>query len=517
MQYDAQALYDRFDKAKSRKWTTWYSHMRECYEYAIPQRETFFKYTPGQKKNTKVFDNTAIDGTPRFANRVQRSVVPPGQRWAKLVPGELVEEDQIIEYLGKEMTIAEALEKVTEKVFDYIHRSNFDTRVHEALLDLAVSTGALTCDYDVENDELVFDAVPLATIYLECGPRGYIDAVWREHEMKARNIELTWPQATIPDKIKDLIKSDPQSEVGIIEGMIKNHKTGSHELHVMLAQDKEEIYFENYQDSSPWIPFRWSVVPGEVYGRGPLMSVLPDIKTLNAMAENMLKSAALTVAGVWTATDDGVFNPFTFRIAPGIAIPVSSNANDNPTLKPLMTGATIEFHEYEYSRRVDSVNRALFAQPIGTMDDPTKTATEITIRRQMDLEDAGASFGRLQVELAGGVIKRVIHVLMNEGKIPPLKIDGQNVDIKYTSPVSRMADMDDAQSLVQSVQMALSLGLPLEVLAGDLKVEDIPSFILEKMGGPMELVRSEQEKNQIKEAAAQAAQAQMQAMENGNE
>lgn len=504
MENDAASLFSRFDKAKSRKRTTWYSHMRECYDYAIPQRETFFKYTPGQKKNTKVFDNTAVDGVPRFANRVQKAVCPPGQQWAKLSAGDAVDEEQMIEFNGEQLTVEQALDQVTDTVFNYLHRSNFDTRVHEALTDLAVSTGALTCDYDADEDQLVFDAVPLSSIYLESGPHGFIDAVWREHDMQCRNIPLTWPEATIPEKLSEMIKKDPQAEIGVIEGMIKDHKTGSFKLHVILASEKEEIYSEDYQESSPWIPFRWTVIPGEVYGRGPLMSVLPDIKTLNAMAENMLKAAALSVSGVWTATDDGVFNPFTFRIAPGIVIPVSSNANENPTLRNLQSGATIELHEFEYKRRVDSVNRALFAQPIGGMDDPTKTATEIQIRRQMDLEDAGASFGRLQVELAGGVIRRVVSLLSREGRIPPLVIDGENVEIKYTSPISRLADVDEAQTLVQAVQMAGSMGLPPEVVMGDLKVEDIPSFLLDKLGGPSELKRSEDEKKQLQQAAGEA-------------
>lgn len=509
---DAKELYRRFSKAKDRKMNGWYSHMRECYDYAIPQRETFFKHTPGEKKNTKVYDSTAVLGTPIYANRIQQAIMPTGQQWAKLAAGSTVNEEQQIEFMDEQLTLEEALDKVTDIAFDYINRSNLATRTHEALIDLAVSTAALTCEYDPQEDELIFDAVPLSHIYLEAGPRGTVDAVWRYHEMKARNIPLTWPEATLPQQLQEAIRDNPDKDIPIVEGMLYDYKARTHTLYVMTEQDKGLIYEENYGESSPWVVARTTVIPGEVYGRGPLMRILPDIKTLNAMSENSLKSAALSVAGVWTATDDGVFNPYTVRLAPGVIIPVSSNANENPTLRSLDVGGNVQFHEMEYNRRVDNVNRALFAKPIGDIDDPTKTATEISMRMQMDLQDAGAEFSRLQNELAGGIFRRVVFLLSKEGIIPPIKIDGKIVDVKYTSPISRQSDLDEANILVRALQMSLGAGIPPEMVMADLRIEDIPSFLLDKLGGPSEFKRDEAQKNQMGEIAGQQMAAQQQPM-----
>lgn len=501
---DPRILYQRFSKAKDRKMSTWYSHMKECYDYAIPQRETFDTHTPGQKKNQKVYDSTAVMATPIYANRIQQAVMPSGQQWAKLTAGSVVDEEQRIDFMGQNMTIEQALDKVTDIAFEYINRSNLSTRLHEALIDLAVSTAALTCEYDPKDDELVFDSVPLAHIYLEAGPKGSVDAVWRYHQMKARNIPLTWPEATIPDSLRDTIENRPDKEIQIIEGMVFDHKSNTYNLYVMTEEDKGLIYEENYGESSPWVVARTTVIPGEVYGRGPLMRVLPDIKTLNAMAENSLKSAALSVAGVWTATDDGVFNPYTVRLAPGVIIPVSSNANENPTLRSLDVGGNVQFHEMEYNRRVDNVNRALFAKPIGDIDDPTKTATEISMRMQMDMQDAGAEFGRLQNELAGKIFKRVVYLLGKEGIIPPLTVDGKNIDIKFTSPISQAGDADEVMVLVRALQMTLGAGIPPEMVMADLVLEDMPSFILDKLGGPSEFKRDETQKQKMGEMAGQA-------------
>ncbi len=423
--------------------------------------------------------------------------MPSGQQWAKLVSGSTVNGEQQIEFMGEQMTLDEALEKVTDVAFEYLNRSNFSTRLHESLIDLAVSTACLTEDYDPVEDELVFDSVPLSHVYLEAGPKGTVDAVWREHEMKARNIPLTWPEAKLSDQLSEVVKESPDKEICIVEGMVYNHEGGNYILYVLESDAKSLIYEEDYKASSPWITARTTVIPGEVYGRGPLMKVLPDIKTLNVMSENMLKSAALSVGGVWTATDDGIFNPYTVTLAPGVILPVSSNANENPTLRRLDTGGDAQYHEMEYQRRVDNVNRALFAKPIGDIDDPTKTATEISMRMQLDLQESGAEFGRLQRELAGGVFERTVYLLGKEGIIPAISIDGKGVDLKFTSPLSAQADIDEAQVLVRAIQMTASTGIPPEMIMADLKVEDMPSFILEKLGGPSEFKRPEQQKQQM--------------------
>ena len=41
-------------------------------------------------------------------------------------------------------------------------------------------------------------------------------------------------------------------------------------------------------DTTPWIVARYMKIPGEVFGRGPLVSALPDVKTLNKTLELLL-------------------------------------------------------------------------------------------------------------------------------------------------------------------------------------------------------------------------------------
>ena len=114
------ALMKRYETAKQHR-SSWESHWKECYEYALPQREVFSDHSEGAKKNTKIYDSTALIGTQRFASRLQSTLVPPFKKWAKLSAGTGIPK----EAQGK---IDKQLEEVTDTLFSFINQSNLRTR-----------------------------------------------------------------------------------------------------------------------------------------------------------------------------------------------------------------------------------------------------------------------------------------------------------------------------------------------------------------------------------------------------
>ena len=108
----------------------------ECYEYSLPQRESFYAESVGQRRDDKIFDETAVVGVQEFASRLQQGLVPNFARWADFTAGSEVPKEQKDE-------INNELDEVTEYVFEVIQNSNFGQEVHESFMDLAVGTGVL--------------------------------------------------------------------------------------------------------------------------------------------------------------------------------------------------------------------------------------------------------------------------------------------------------------------------------------------------------------------------------------
>lgn len=515
-----QVLLKRFKVAKDRRNSSWWSHLQEAYDYAAPQRETLNSHTPGQKKNVDIFDNTAITGLQTFANRMQKAVVPPWQKWDKLVPGTDVPEEQheaMVEYEGEEMTLIAALEEITDRVFEYIHRSNFSSRIYEAFIDFGISTGTITCEYDARRDELVFNSVPLSQLYLLPGPNGQVGDHWREHDVEGEHIYALWPESEIDEETQRVIKEKPQQKHQVVEGCLESD--GTYYYVVILVKKKQLIFWQDAGETSPFISFRGMVVPGEVYGRGPILQVLTDIKTLNVVKEFELTAAAIAASGAWTGRNDGVFNPYTVQVAPGVVIPVGSNDTGNPTIAALPMNFDFNVNHIVAEELRNSINKALFAEPLGQMDDPTKTATEMQIRYQMHLEEAGAFFARLQTELVEKLTTRVVYLLQREGKIPPIKVDGRDVAVKHTSPIARVMDMEDLQNLQMALGEVAMLGE--EAITMTFDTDEVGKYIAKKRSIDPDLIRTDQERQQLKQqmaAAVQQAQqaAQQQASGQGN-
>ena len=86
MDQNAKKYLKRYTKAKAFR-ENWVPLFEECYEYALPQRESFYYEEHGQRRDDRIFDETAVVGVQEFASRLQTGLVPNFARWADLVSG----------------------------------------------------------------------------------------------------------------------------------------------------------------------------------------------------------------------------------------------------------------------------------------------------------------------------------------------------------------------------------------------------------------------------------------------
>lgn len=489
-------LIKRFREAQ-KHWEFFRSLHQEAFDFANPQRETFRLRTPGQRKNRHVFDSTAVIGLEQFASRIQSSIVPSWQQWMDLQAGDDIPDEDVDK-------VNELLEDVTGAFFSNLNHSNFSTEISSALSDLGIGTGAIQIDEgDFTKGEVFnFSNIPLPELFPEMPPRGPIESVWRKQKIEVKHITRVWPGAKLPQQLQNMVKNHPNRNVEILNAMLYNPADGKY-WQIVIHEGSKSSLFEQSFNSKRVIVFRWHVVPGEVFGRGPIIQMLPDIRTLNKVKQFILENAALQMAGVYTGVDDGIFNPHTVRIAPGSVIPVKSNASQNPTLQPLQRSGDLGLGNFVLEDLQAGVRKALFTDPLGEITDPVRTATEIMIRQQEMLKSSGASIGRLKSELIEPLVTAGIDILRSLGKVAPINVDGKEVTIRQTSPIAKAEDQEDFQNSQLWFQ-AISQ-LPPEVVAGSVKIEELPRFWQEKLNIPADLVRTDEERQALAEQVKQTA------------
>jgi hypothetical protein len=509
-----EQILKRHDAAQRRK-DNWRQIYEDCYEFALPQRNLYDGYyegggSPGQNKMVRVFDSTAINATQRFANRIQSGLFPPYGRWCRLEPGPDIPEE-------RQMEAQMALDLYAEKMFALLRQTNFDLAMGEFLLDLAVGTAVMLVQPGDDATPIRFTAVPQYLVSIEEGAHGKVDNVYRRMRLKGEAIKQHWPDAVLPDRLARMISEKPTEEVELIEATLLDVERGDFDYHVIWPGAKEQLLHRK-MNSSPWIVARYMKVAGEVYGRGPLVTAIPDIKTLNKTLELLLKNASLSIAGVYTAADDGVLNPQTVRIVPGAIIPVARNGGpQGESLKQLPRSGDFNVSQIVINDLRMNVKKILLDDSLPPDNMSARSATEVAERMKELAQNLGSAFGRLITETMVPLISRILYVMDERGLIEmPLRVNGLEVKVTPVSPIAQAQNLGDIEKIMQWVQLSSGLG-PEGQMA--VKTSAISDYVADKLGVPAQLRTTMEERQQMMEQAAQMAQmaAQQQGMMPGGE
>jgi len=454
---------------------------QDAYEFALPQRQLYGVWeggSTGSKKMQRVFDSTAINSTQRFANRLQSVVFPPQRKWCKLEPGQ----DIPVERKAQAQAV---LDVYNEKMFAVLRQSNFDIAMGEFLLDLAVGTACMMVQPGDDVAPINFIPVPLFLVTYEEGANGQVDNVYRKIRMKGESLQRQWPDAEIPEDVQRRIADKPTEDIELLEATIFDHGRGDYCYHVIDKVSKQEIVYRR-QSYSPWVISRYMKVAGEIYGRGPLMTALPDIKTLNKTKELLLKNASLAVSGVYTAADDGVLNPNTVRIVPGAIIPVARNGGpQGPALQALPRSGDFNVTQLVINDLVQNIKRILLDESLPPENMSARSATEIVERMKELSQNLGSAFGRLINETMIPLVAKILQVMDKRGLIDlPLQVNGLEVKVSPVSPLANAQAMDEVNSALQFAQLAQQMG-PEGAVA--IKYGEMVDYLADKLGVPAAL------------------------------
>lgn len=488
----------------------WRSLYEDCYEFAMPSRNVYDggyeNRVGGQNKMTRVFDSTAIHSTQRFANRMQSGIFPPYSRWCRLEAGPEIPPERKAEAQA-------AMDIYTEKMFSLLRQTNFDLAMGEFLLDLCAGTAAMIIQPGDAVMPIRYQTVPPFLLGIEEGANGVVDNVYRRLRIKGEAIMREWPDAVIPPELQKRIDKKPTDEIDLREGTVLHPESGRFEYWLWHEKDKQrsELVQRDLKKGSPWVVARYMKMAGEAYGRGPLVTALPDIKTLNKTVELLLKNASLAIAGVYTAADDGVLNPQTVRITPGAVIPVARNGGpQGESLKPLPRAGDFNVTQLVLQDLRMNVKRMLLDDTLPPDTSSARSATEIAERMKELATNLGAAFGRLITETMQPIVRRTLEIMDERGLIVlPLKVNGLEVKVTPVSPIAKAQNLEDVQNVLQWHQINGALG-PAGALTEN--TEAISDFVGDRLGVPLNLRTSPEQRQQAKQAAMQMAkQAAMQA------
>lgn len=494
-------LLRRRERAMGEK-ANWLALMNQAYTFALPNNNLYAMQSPGSNLAWPVYDCTLELGLTKFVNRMINALVPSDVNWVKFISGSLVPDEE-----QEETDLA--LQEITDTFFFYLRQSNFDLVIHEAFTDMAISLGVIQINEGPDDDPLIFSCIPSACVAIETGPRGNITAFYRDwcNIYDYHAYELWGDDFNIPLSLQK--NGDEDICMDLYEFTYHDYRDGLYKYFV-IEKSTSEIVYRNESASWEWIGFRWSKLASEDYGRGPVLSALPSAVTINKAMQDELSLAALKCAPPVMAVTENIVNPYTFKIAPNEIIRVMPGTGSDFPIQPFPVAGDIQFASLIVNDLRSQINEIMMSMPLNLPPKgPVRTATEVAMTQNELRENAGAQFSRVQKELFDPLIERVLWILQKKGFIRPLNVDGKEVALSYTTPLSVSKDQADLQNLLQFFEITAGMFTPGAAI-NIIDAPRVPRWIGQKLNVDLTLIKSE---GQILELLQQAQNIAEQAIE----
>lgn len=488
----------------------WEYHWQEIAEVMFPKRSDFVTSTVrGERKNTKVVDSTGVIANELLASGLHGMLTNPASKWFKLT----LDNTAFMQDKG----VLEWLEEAERRIYMALNspKASFASHMHELYLDVgAFGTAVMFIGEDEDDGELMFSTKHLKECFLAEDKNGFIDTIYRRFEYTARQIVQRWGEENAGKDVMKCYNEGKYDELFDVIHCVQPRKDRDPSridrenmpvASVYLLKKGEHILEEGGFEEMPYVAVRWSKVPGEIFGRGPGVSALPDIKMLQEMAKTVLKAAQKIVDPPLLVPDDGALNPV--RTVPG---GLNFRRAGSDPIVPLQTGGNIPigFEMLEDVR--NRIRSAFYIDQLQLQQGPQMTATEVLQRTEEKLRLMGPVLGRMQSELLGPLVERVFNLMLRAGKLPPAPeiLNGAEYSVEYVSPLARAQKQMDANGLLRVFEIGSPIIQMQPESAMVVNGEDTIRWLGDLFGVPTSLFKSEEEVATMKQQQQEAMQLQ---------
>lgn len=448
----------------------------------LPTSRNTFMYgsynTPGEKKTQAQVDATGMLALTRFSAICDSLLTPRNMTWHTLEAND--------EYVMKDRATKLWFEKTQRTLFKirYSPMGNFSAQNQNNFQSLgAFGTGAMFMDrFFGRHGErgIRYKGVPLGELFLRENHQGLIDGYIRWFKRTARQAYQQWPD-TFPELLRPALEADSQMPFNFIQHVCPQEDYDPQRLDFRgmafsscyVSIEGKSILEEGGYNTLPIAASRYDQTPGELYGRSPMMMVLPALKTLNNEKRTFLTQGHRAANPVYLTHDDGVVN---FSMRPGSINAGGVTADGKPLVHALPTG-DIQISKEMMAEEKALINDAALVTLFQILtESPQMTATEVVERASEKAILLAPTIGRQQSEYLGPMIDRELDLLSELHLLDPmpprLKEARGAYSVVYTSPMSRQMRSSDVAGFWRTVDQAANVAK----VTGDPSVFDAFDF-----------------------------------------
>ena len=457
----AEQLCEREEALREQR-ANWDTLWQNVTKYVWPNEASFVEKLPSGLERTRfILDSTAPRALELFASSMHGLLNNPSLKWVKVAKGG---DPQAMDIPANR----EWATKVEDLILEALAGEEADiySQLHTVYLGLgAVGTACLFVDVSPKG-KLRVREYHMGDVVVDEGESDLVDTVYRRWCTTIRRARQRWPGLVLGPSVDDgpgAGKKKPSEKVDFMHVVVpagdpiiadipakERAKNAPYYACWINRTDRRVVKYDTYEEF-PYLVPRWYKTRGEVYGRSPAMTALPDIRMVNQMSATILRGAEKIVDPPLVIPDGGLVSPA--RLFPG-GITYSEGTIEIKTLIPPGT-SRIETGNQLLEQRQLSIREAFFTPLFATPESPVKTATQVL--QEVDERNRAVSpmLVRVQSELFFGLIRRTYNLLLRAGRIPtpPPGMQGEGLVVDYVSPLIASQRQMEALSTVRLYEM----------------------------------------------------------------
>jgi hypothetical protein len=506
---DGKSLHERSERAFNEV-NQWNGMWQRIMQHISPESNNYYNAS-GTTKRTNIYDNTAIYYANMYISQFISNIFPPQTRWGGLVPSYGLLNSYLrrnglsptdgYAVAGAREELQRGCDSLTRQIFDLIVDSNFDTVLPKVIASYMIAGSAMHVSRDVYRGHgLEFFVPELGSYAYDVDGFGNVYGVFYSTEMNMSNARLQWEFVNVPETL------GPKSIVRLIECTVKEGPRWKYVVllspgkNTMSRGESLVVTEPRYFSINPWTLFRPGTARSEIWGRGRLAECFQDLERINQETYNRIINQEMATQNVFMYKDDGSINPHTFRIGPGALIKVKSTGGPTgASLVPLQMPYNLEAVARSRDESLDNIRKLTLGDPMLNSDRNTyQSATEWVDRQKRNQLTWGKDFGKI-LPACKNILLGVCELGLESGDIEwPIELEDfrgtgelEKFGIKLESPVSKMYNSQEVESLVAITQIAQSISPQLVGLS--LRVKDIPRWLGVMLGVDQSLFRTGEE------------------------
>jgi hypothetical protein len=488
-----------------------------CLFYFLPQRqsESMDRANSRVAEDTQPLDTTGQKSAEIFTSGIYSSTVTMGSEFFGFRTNN--------EELNKNDNVKAWFSTASKECLRYMQNSNYQMMSYEALQYYStLETGVLYTGW--EGNGLFYQSFPITQCSISEDKDGIVNTMFRSFMMTPQQAYEKWGD----DNSKEMLEAyaDPQKRFvqypfyhACMPREAKKVKSdalvGEDMAYASYYVDEQNSHIieEGGYKSFPYAVPRYLRDSTSPYGRGSAFSALPLTRQLDECRADLMDARQHKLQPT-------VFLPVGSTQADVDMRPNAVNFFNAQQGVPVFYNPDVDINagQQEQLNTQQEVRDLFFVNLFTAMSqaDAKMTATQVNAIKSEKAQGLAPVINRLYDEFFSPSISRTLELLMDNGALsaPPEELQGQEWTVEYTTRLSALLDQIEVNSTLETVNQAFNL-YAMEVenpKIGD--VIDLDQLVRDMWvasNSNMEVIRSEEETEEIRANRAEAQAQQQQA------